>query len=256
MAGAARLGDKAQVQQDSHGCPGCPHPGVGPAISGSSNVNINGRPAVRVDDVGIHAVCCGPNMWSAAVGSATVFVNGKPLVRQNDQTRHCGGQGKMIEGSDDVIVGGSPSSSGSAAGGSGGDGGAADSSSGGGSSAASGGSAAAGNAGQGSAAAGASSSAASGAGAASTTAASSSATTAGQQDKPADTADGDEEVTFKVSEHAVDGSAVGGVSVVVEFSDGHRETLESDSSGNVKARRKKGQTFQVISIDEKEGGET
>ena len=116
MAGASRLGDKAQVQQDSHGCPGCPHPGVGPAISGSSNVMINGRPAVRVDDVGIHAVCCGPNMWSAAEGSSTVFVNGKPLARQNDKTRHCGGQGKMIEGSNDVIVGGSPSSSGNSAG--------------------------------------------------------------------------------------------------------------------------------------------
>jgi len=112
MSGAARLGDKAQIQQDAHGCPGCPHPGVGPAIVGSANVMINGRPAVRVDDVGIHAICCGPNMWSAAQGSTTVLINGKPAVRNSDQTRHCGGQGKMIEGSDDVIIGGSAGSSG------------------------------------------------------------------------------------------------------------------------------------------------
>ena len=112
MSGAARLGDKAQIQQDAHGCPGCPHPGVGPAIAGSANVMINGRPAIRVDDVGIHAVCCGPNMWSAAQGSTTVLINGKPAVRNSDQTRHCGGQGKMIEGSDDVIIGGSAGSSG------------------------------------------------------------------------------------------------------------------------------------------------
>ena len=113
MAGAARLGDKAQIQQDAHGCPACPHPGIGPAIAGSANVMINGRPAVRVDDVGIHAICCGPNMWSAAQGSTTVLINGKPAVRNSDQTRHCGGQGKMIEGSDDVIVGGPAGSSGS-----------------------------------------------------------------------------------------------------------------------------------------------
>lgn len=115
MPGAGRLGDKAQGTSDAHGCPGCPHPVVGPAISGSPNVNTNGRPALRVDDQGIHAACCGPNMWQAAQGSATVFINGKPAVRMNDQTRHCGGSGKLIEGSDNVIIGGAPSSSGSSA---------------------------------------------------------------------------------------------------------------------------------------------
>jgi uncharacterized Zn-binding protein involved in type VI secretion len=112
MAGAGRLGDKAQGASDAHGCPGCPHPVVGPAISGSSNVNINSRPALRVDDTGIHAACCGANMWQAAEGSATVFINGKPAVRQNDPTRHCGGQGKLIEGSDNVFIGGASSSAG------------------------------------------------------------------------------------------------------------------------------------------------
>lgn len=117
MPGQGRLGDKAQVQADAHGCPGCPHPGVGPAIAGSANVFVNNRPALRVDDVGIHAVCCGPNMWTAQQGSQTVFINGKAAYRMNDPSKHCGGQGKLIEGSDNVIVGdgssGGSSSSGS-----------------------------------------------------------------------------------------------------------------------------------------------
>jgi hypothetical protein len=68
-------------------------------------VFVNGRPALRVDDVGIHAVCCAANMWTAQAGSATVFINGKKAHRLNDATKHCGGQGRLIEGSDDVIVG-------------------------------------------------------------------------------------------------------------------------------------------------------
>lgn len=112
MPGAGRLGDKAHVQEDSHGCPGCPHPGVGPAISGSANVFINGMPALRVDDVGIHAVCCGSNTWSAQQGSATVFINGKAAFRRDDPTRHCGGTGKLIEGSGNVNVGGASSGGG------------------------------------------------------------------------------------------------------------------------------------------------
>ena len=117
MPGQGRLGDKAQVQSDAHGCPGCPHPGVGPAIAGSADVFVNGRPALRVNDVGIHAVCCGPNMWTAKQGSATVFINGKAAYRKDDPSKHCGGDGKLIEGSDNVIVGdaggGGSSSSGS-----------------------------------------------------------------------------------------------------------------------------------------------
>lgn len=105
MSGQGRLGDKANVTADSHGCPGCPHAGVGPAISGSADVMVNGRPALRVDDVGIHAICCGPNMWTAKQGSSSVFINGKAAFRMNDPTKHCGGDGKLIEGSSDVIVG-------------------------------------------------------------------------------------------------------------------------------------------------------
>jgi uncharacterized Zn-binding protein involved in type VI secretion len=106
MPGAARLGDLAKVDSDAHGCPGCPHPGTGPAIMGSPDVNINSRPAVRINDMGMHAVCCGPNMWTAQQGSGTVNINGKAAFRQNDPTTHCGGSGTMNQGSSDVIIGG------------------------------------------------------------------------------------------------------------------------------------------------------
>lgn len=104
MPGAVRLGDKAQVEADAHGCPACPHPGVGPVVTGSANVLINSKPAARQDDLGIHAVCCGPNNFTIAKGSPTVYVNGKPLARIQDKTRHCGGSGPLIEGSPDVLI--------------------------------------------------------------------------------------------------------------------------------------------------------
>ncbi|HEX2569580.1 MAG TPA: PAAR domain-containing protein [Polyangia bacterium] len=96
-------------------------------MSGSPNVQVNGRPALRVGDTGIHAACCGGNTWTAQQGSATVFINGKPAYRMNDPSRHCGGMGRLIEGSPNVIVGGSTSSgaggAGAGGGGSGGGGG-------------------------------------------------------------------------------------------------------------------------------------
>jgi uncharacterized Zn-binding protein involved in type VI secretion len=105
MPGQGRVGDKAKVKQDAHGCPSCPHPGVGPATAGSPTVFVNGKPALRVDDVGIHAACCGSNTWQANQGSSTVFINGKAAFRKGDATKHCGGQGKLVDGSENVIVG-------------------------------------------------------------------------------------------------------------------------------------------------------
>jgi uncharacterized Zn-binding protein involved in type VI secretion len=106
MPGAGRLGDKAKAQADAHGCPACPHMAIGPAILGSPNVLVNNLPALRVTDIGIHAVCCGPNMWTAAMGSGTVIINFLPAHRNGDMTTHCGGVGSLIEGSTDVLVGG------------------------------------------------------------------------------------------------------------------------------------------------------
>jgi len=102
---AARLGDKSKVDEDKHGCPSCPHPAQGPAIVGSPNVFINGMPAIRKDDIGLHAACCGPNLWTATGASGTVLINGKGAHRKDDDDQHCGGKGKMIEGSDNVLIG-------------------------------------------------------------------------------------------------------------------------------------------------------
>jgi len=106
MPPLSRLGDKSQVAADAHGCPGCPHPGIGPSIIGSPTVLVNGMPALRVGDTGIHTVCCGPNMWTAQKGSSTVLIDGKPAHRVGDMDQHCGGVGQMVEGSPDVMVGG------------------------------------------------------------------------------------------------------------------------------------------------------
>lgn len=107
MPAAARLGDLSNVSGDAHGCPACPHVATGPAIMGSPTVLINGRPAVRVGDIGIHAVCCGPNMWTAHSGSSTVFIDGSPAHRQGDDDLHCGTtMGTMQMGSPDVLIGG------------------------------------------------------------------------------------------------------------------------------------------------------
>ena len=104
MPGAARLGDNAQVAADAHGCPACPHPGVGPIVAGSPDVFINKLPAARVDDPGVHAACCGPNTYNIVKGSPTVYVNKKPLARLNDKTKHCGGDGPIIAASADVLI--------------------------------------------------------------------------------------------------------------------------------------------------------
>ncbi|MBC7975947.1 MAG: PAAR domain-containing protein, partial [Myxococcales bacterium] len=108
MPAQGRLGDKAQAPLDAHGCPACPHPVIGPAVTGSATVNVNKLPALRCEDTGIHMACCGLNTWQVFKGSSTVFINGKRAHRQGDDTKHCGGMGKLIEGSPNVMVGGSP----------------------------------------------------------------------------------------------------------------------------------------------------
>jgi len=67
---------------------------------------INQRPALRVTDTGVHALCCGPNTWVAMDGSKTVLINNLMAHRLGDLDQHCGGPGYMIEGSQDVLVGG------------------------------------------------------------------------------------------------------------------------------------------------------
>ena len=106
MPPQGRVGDNALNPADAHGCPACPHPVIGPGQIGSPEVLVNGMQALRVGDQGVHAACCGPNMWWAAMGSGTVFINNIPAHRLGDMTTHCGGVGKLIVGSPNVIVGG------------------------------------------------------------------------------------------------------------------------------------------------------
>jgi uncharacterized Zn-binding protein involved in type VI secretion len=106
MPAAGRVSDLGKVDKDAHGCPACPHVAVGPCIMGSTDVFINSLPACRETDIGMHAVCCGPNMWTAAAGSPDVFVNSLALHRKDDKQTHCGGDGKLIMGSANVIANG------------------------------------------------------------------------------------------------------------------------------------------------------
>jgi uncharacterized Zn-binding protein involved in type VI secretion len=96
--GYARVTDKASCNADAHGCPACPHPVVGPIISGSPDVLLNGLPAARMGDIGTHATCCGPNTFKIAEGDPDVLINGKPAARYGDRTQHCGGIGQITRG--------------------------------------------------------------------------------------------------------------------------------------------------------------
>ena len=95
----AAIGDKSFNPADGHGAPGDPLPATGPIITGSPNVSINGKPAARKGDMGIHAACSGPNLFWLDRGDNTVTIDGFPAAKKGDQTRHCGGVGRIITGS-------------------------------------------------------------------------------------------------------------------------------------------------------------
>lgn len=105
MPPPARLSDLAHCPNDVHAGADCPHAVTGPAVTGSPDVTINDRPALRVGDAGLHETCCGSKTWMAATGASTVLVNDRPVVRVGDATQHCGGQGHIISGAPDVDVG-------------------------------------------------------------------------------------------------------------------------------------------------------
>lgn len=95
MPKAARLGDLGSGHE-------CFPPS--PAIEGSSDIIINGRPAVRVGDAYVAHGCnsCIPHPRNAAEGSSTVNFNGRPAVRVGDGI-NCGGKAQI--GSSNVFVG-------------------------------------------------------------------------------------------------------------------------------------------------------
>ena len=105
MPAVSRVGDNANCPSDSHGKDCCSHGVTGPAVSGSPDVSVNGKPVLRIGDPGVHSACCGPNTWNCAAGSATVIVNNIPVVRLGDATAPCGGGGNMVQGSPNVTIG-------------------------------------------------------------------------------------------------------------------------------------------------------
>jgi uncharacterized Zn-binding protein involved in type VI secretion len=105
MAGVCVLGDQAEgTQPHVHGGGCCPHKIVGPSITATADVFINGIPALTLGDVGIHVACCGANTWQVIEASAGLFVNGSAAVRKGDKTLHCGiSLGHMIQASGNVF---------------------------------------------------------------------------------------------------------------------------------------------------------
>ncbi len=93
--GFARVSDLAKCPADAHGCPACPHPTVGPIATGSPTVTVDGLPAARVGDTGVHAACCGPNMYTIASGDPSVLIDGRPAAMVGSRTDHCGGTGSI-----------------------------------------------------------------------------------------------------------------------------------------------------------------
>ena len=95
---AARLGD---IGSD-HTC----HFPATPAVEGSPNVFINGRPAVREGDAFAPHGCIPdkipPHPRKLAKGASTVFINGKHAGRIDDPV-DCGG--KVVVGSPNVFIG-------------------------------------------------------------------------------------------------------------------------------------------------------
>lgn len=106
MQPLCRVGDIAFCPSCVHGKPCCAsgHPVSGPATVGSPNVFVNGVPALRLGDPGVHVGCCGSNTWVVAGGSAVVLINGIPAARLGDPTTHCGGAGVMTSAAPTVLI--------------------------------------------------------------------------------------------------------------------------------------------------------
>ena len=98
--GFARLGDFAKAPADAHMCPACPHPVSGPIFLGSPTVTVDGLPAARQGDYGMHAACCGPNVYRITGGNRSgVLIDGVPAAEIGTATTHCGGGGVIVGGS-------------------------------------------------------------------------------------------------------------------------------------------------------------
>ena len=66
MFAAGRRGDRSVIHEKK--CDVCGQPAIGPAITGSDNVLVNGRPSVRVHDTGAHTAGCPNGAWRPSWG--------------------------------------------------------------------------------------------------------------------------------------------------------------------------------------------
>jgi uncharacterized Zn-binding protein involved in type VI secretion len=84
----------AQTRQGDIGAGHACHFPPSPAIEGSPDVEIDGKPAMRVGDAYAPHACptcpAPPHPRRLAVGSPTVFINGRPAGRVGDAI-DCGG---------------------------------------------------------------------------------------------------------------------------------------------------------------------
>lgn len=98
-ANYAYVGCLATCDADAHGCIACPHKVVGLIVSGSPNVFVNGKPAARVGDRGVHMACCREGEFEIISGDGDVRINGRAAAKKDvSKTRHCGGTGRIIMG--------------------------------------------------------------------------------------------------------------------------------------------------------------
>ncbi len=106
MKSQARKGDIGRIRMAGSICA---HNPEGPAISGSENVLVNGMPALRVGDVGVHSSRESTHEWIAAQGAPCVLINNRRAHRYKDRTFHCDSgtdsHGETVTGSRDVLVG-------------------------------------------------------------------------------------------------------------------------------------------------------
>lgn len=93
---AGRLGDASRVKSRD----------VGRAATGSANVLINHRPALRVGDRGVQRASGGTSEWEAIAGAPRVLINGSRPVRLGDVVRDDDhNEGELVQGSPNVLIG-------------------------------------------------------------------------------------------------------------------------------------------------------
>jgi uncharacterized Zn-binding protein involved in type VI secretion len=108
MPQAARVGDIAVGTPHCHSVhpwSPVPHPVSGPIQTGAATVYIENSQAARLNDMGIHAACCGPNTYMIVSASGTCIIEGSAAARVGDTTLHCGtAAGSIVSGASTTMI--------------------------------------------------------------------------------------------------------------------------------------------------------